>query len=231
LLSDDRRSDDNSGVEESHDLITSPKKKGKFNQKLADRDTGERHVPHAVQASVDDMGDVGQGNEGEENNLAFLSLDSDTENLASLSFGSDTEYLAETYFIVDSEVKWNGSLALGSLLQPGTIETVTLVLDEQFVERRVFFPVFARYFLARGQSFEIMIEELFKHKASPNDKPPLVLSAEVPRLRHIAHKRMGYLRATYRLFKDAISETERDNRAFVKLHRKMCVKHYHALIP
>jgi hypothetical protein len=76
-----------------------------------------------------------------------------------------------------------------------------------------------------------MIEDLFKHKASQNDKPPLVLSAEVPRLRQIAHKRMGYLRATYRLFKDTVSETEKDNRALLKSHMKMCVKHYHALIP
>jgi hypothetical protein len=42
---------------------------------------------------------------------------------------------------------------------------------------------------------------------------------------------MGYLRATYRLFKDTVSETEKDNIALVKLHMKMCVKHYHALIP
>jgi hypothetical protein len=128
----------------------SPKKKGKFNQKWADGETGERHVPPAVQASIDR--DVGRGNDGEENNLAPLSLDYDTENLASLSFGSDTEYLAERYFIVDSEVKRNGSLALGSLLQPETIETVMSVLEEQFVERKVFFPVFARYFLARGNN-------------------------------------------------------------------------------
>jgi hypothetical protein len=153
------------------------------------------------------------------------------ENLASLSFGSDTEYLAETYFIADSEVKRNGSLALGSLLLPETIEMVMLELEEQFVERKVFFPVFARYFLARGRLFEIIIEDLFKHKASQNNKPPLVLSPEVPRLRHIAHKRMGYLRATYRLFKDTVSETEKDNRALVKSHMKMCVKHYLALIP
>jgi hypothetical protein len=50
-------------------------------------------------------------------------------------------------------------------------------------------------------------------------------------LRHIAHKRMGYLRATFCLFKDTVSETEKDNRALVKSHMKMCVKHYHALIP
>jgi hypothetical protein len=86
-------------------LITSPKKKGKFNQKSVDGDTGERHVPPAVQASVDDMGDVGRGNDGEENNLASISLGSDAENLASLSFGLDTEDLAEMYVIVNSEVK------------------------------------------------------------------------------------------------------------------------------
>jgi hypothetical protein len=121
---------------------------------------------------------------------------------------------------------------MGSLLRPGIIKAVTSALDEQFVERTVFFPVFTRYFLARGRSFKIMIEDLLKHReASQNNKPPLVLSADGPRLRHIAHKRMGYLRATYRLFKDTVSETEKDNIALVKLHMKMCVKHYHALIP
>jgi hypothetical protein len=77
-----------------------------------------------------------------------------------------------------------------------------------------------------------MIEDLLKHReASQNEKPPLVLSADGLRLRHIAHKRMGYLRATYRLFKDTVSETEKDNIALVKLRMKMCVKHYHTLIP
>jgi hypothetical protein len=114
LLSDDQGSEDNSGIAESHDLIMSPKKKGKFNQKLAGGDTGEQHVPPAGHASVDDMGDVGRGNDGEENNLASLSLGSDTENLASLKFGSDTEYLAETYVIVNSVVKQNGSIAMES---------------------------------------------------------------------------------------------------------------------
>jgi hypothetical protein len=166
------------------------------------------------------MEDVGQGNDGEENNLA------------SLSFGSDTEYLAETYVIVDSEVKQNGSLEMGSLLRPGIIRAVMSALDEQFVEPKVFFRVFTRYLLARGQLFHIMIEDLLKHKKdSQNNKPHLVLSADVLRLRHIARKRMGYLRAMYHLFKDTVSETEKDNRALVKSHMKMCVKHYHALIP
>jgi hypothetical protein len=104
---------------------------------LPDRDTGERHVPPEVQASVDDMEDVGRGNDGEGNNLA------------SLSFGSDTEYLSETYVVVDSELKINGSIGMGSLLRPGSIKAVTSALDEQFVERTVFFPVFTRYLLAR----------------------------------------------------------------------------------
>jgi hypothetical protein len=94
LLSDDQGSEDNSGVAESHDLIASPKKKGMFHQKSADGDTGERHVPPVVQASVDDIEGVGRGNDGEGNNLASLSLGSDAEDLASLSFGSNTEYLA-----------------------------------------------------------------------------------------------------------------------------------------
>jgi hypothetical protein len=82
ILSDDHWSEDNSGVAESQGLVTSLKKRGKFVQKLPNGDTGERHVPPEVQASVDDMEDVGRSNEGEGNNLA------------SLSFGSDTEYLS-----------------------------------------------------------------------------------------------------------------------------------------
>jgi hypothetical protein len=60
-----------------------------------------RDVQPVVQAPVDDMEDVGRGNDGEEIKLASLSLGLDTEKLVSLSFGSDTEYLAETYVIVD----------------------------------------------------------------------------------------------------------------------------------
>jgi hypothetical protein len=62
-------------------------------------------------------------------------------------------------------------------------------LDEKFVEHTVFFMIYNRYFLALGRLFIIMIEDLLKHKeASQSDKPPLVLSADVPRLRHIAQK-------------------------------------------
>jgi hypothetical protein len=46
---------------------------------------------------------------------------------------------------------------------------------------------------------------------------------------------MGYLKATYRLFKDTVSGNDRDNIgvniALIKLHIKMCLKHYQALIP
>jgi hypothetical protein len=77
-----------------------------------------------------------------------------------------------------------------------------------------------------------MIEDLLKHReTSQNDEPPLVLKDAVLRLRHIANKRMGYLRATYRLFKDTVSETEQDSIALMKVCMKMCIKQYHALIP
>jgi hypothetical protein len=100
----------------------------------------------------------------------------------------------------------------------------------------VFFPAFTRYFLARGLLFKIMIAELLKHReASQNKGPPLILRPDIRRLRHIAHKRMGYLKATYRLFKDTVSGNNRDDKgnniALIKLHMKMCIKHYHALIP
>jgi hypothetical protein len=109
-------------------------------------------------------------------------------------------------------------------------------LEEQVVERTVFFPVFTRYFLARGRSFKIIVADLLKHReASQNERPPLILRADVPRLRHILHKRLGYLRDTYCLFKDTVSGNDRDkigvNISLIKLHMKMCLKHYQALIP
>jgi hypothetical protein len=116
------------------------------------------------------MEGVGRGNDGEENNLA------------SLSFGSDTEYKAETYVIIDSEVEHNGSLAMGSLLRPRIIKAVKSALDDQFVECKVFFLIFTSYFLTREQLFQIMIENLLEHReTSQNEKPPLVLSDNVPR--------------------------------------------------
>jgi hypothetical protein len=139
---------------------------------------------------------------------------------------------AERYAIIDSEVDQIGSLAMESRLRPGIITAVTSALDKQVVERRVFFPMFTRYFLAREQSLQLIIEDLLKHrKTSQNYERPLVLKDDIPCLRHIANKRMGYLRATYRLFKYKVSEAEKDNIALMKLYMKMCSKQYHALIP
>jgi hypothetical protein len=67
---------------------------------------------------------------------------------------------AETYVIIDSEVDQNGSLATESLLPPRIIKEVTSALDEQCVAHTVLFPVFTTYFLAREQSFQIMIKDL-----------------------------------------------------------------------
>jgi hypothetical protein len=44
------------------------------------------------------------------------------------------------------------------------------------------------------------------------------------------HKKNN-LRDTYRLFKDTVSETEKDIIALMREHMKMCIKQYHALIP
>jgi hypothetical protein len=90
--------------------------------------------------------------------------------------------------------------------------------------------------MARVRSFEIMIADLLKHReANQNNRPPLILRDDIPRLRHIVHKGMRYLKTTYRLFKDTVSGNDRDdighNIALIKLHMKTCIKHYHGLIP
>jgi hypothetical protein len=194
-----------------------PNRKVKFDNESPDGKTGEQGVQPVVQGPVGGMKDVGRGNDGEE------------INLASLSFGSDTEYLTETYVIVDPEVEQNGSLEMESLLGPEIIGAVTSALDEQFGGQRVFFPMFTRYFLAREQSFKMMIEDLLKHReARRNGDPPLVLKDDVLRWRNIANKRMGYLKETYRLFKDKVSETEKVNITLLILYMKMCFKQYHA---
>jgi hypothetical protein len=208
------------GVASSKGLAVNPNRKGRFHNKLPDGEAGEQNIPLVVQAPVAGVGDVGWGNDDEEINLASLSL------------GSDTEYLERTYVIADPKVERNGSLAMESLLEPEITKAVTSVLDKQFVEQRVLLRTFTRYFLAKERSFQIMIEDLLRHReTSHNDKPPLVFKYNVPRLRHIANKGMGYLRATYHLFKDTVSETEQYNIALMRLCMKMCIKQYHALIP
>jgi hypothetical protein len=100
---------------------------------------------------MEDVGRGGNDDEGDDLRLtpsAYTSLN--RVGSVSLSFGSDTDYLSDTYVIINAEVKRNGSLETGSLLLPGIIQTVTLALEEQVVERTVFFPVFTRYLLAQG---------------------------------------------------------------------------------
>jgi hypothetical protein len=76
---------------------------------------------------------------------------SSDENDSSLSFGSDADFLlGETYAIMDPEVKRDGSLSFGSLLHLGIIQAVTQALDEDVVQKNVFFPVFTRYFQSKG---------------------------------------------------------------------------------
>jgi hypothetical protein len=98
--------------------------------------------------------------------------------------------------------------------------------------KNVFFPVFTRYFQSKGKAFENMIADLLHHReANQNGGAPLILRVDVPRLRQIANKRMGFLKATYRAFKVSASVEEKANTELIKVHMKMCVKHYHSLIP
>jgi hypothetical protein len=158
-----------------------------FYQKSSEGDTGELHVPPALQAPVQAFEDVGRGGDDDEgDNPRDLNSSADTapntDGSASLSFGSDTEYLSDIYVIIDDKVKSNFSLANGSLLQPQIIQTLKLALEKQVVNSPVFFPVFSRYFLARGRSFKIMIADLLKQgEASQNKRSPLILRADVPR--------------------------------------------------
>jgi hypothetical protein len=122
------------GITSSKGLAMNPNRKGGFDNKSPDGETGEQDITPVVQAPVAGMGDVGRGNDDEEINLASLSFGSDTKKLVLLSLGSDTEYLAEMYVIVDPKLERNGSLTMESLLQPGIVEIVTSALDEQFVE-------------------------------------------------------------------------------------------------
>jgi hypothetical protein len=151
---------------------------------------------------------------------------------ASLSFSSDTDFLSDTYVIVDPEVKRNGTVVLESLLHPAVIMNIMAFLDEEPAQQTVFFPAFSRYFVARVKSYENMIEDLIWHReAHQNGGAPLIFFLDVPKLRRIAHKRMGFLKATYRIFKDSSTTIEQPNIDLIKTYMKACVRHYHALLP
>jgi hypothetical protein len=42
---------------------------------------------------------------------------------------------------------------------------------------------------------------------------------------------MGFLKATYRFFKDLISPDKKHNIELIKTYMKVCVQHYHSLLP
>jgi hypothetical protein len=68
------------------------------------------------------------------------------------------------------------------------------------------------------------VADLIHHtEANQNGGAPLIVRADVPKLRQIAHKRMGFLKATYRIFKDLISPDEKQNIELIKKYMKVCV--------
>jgi hypothetical protein len=78
----------------------------------------------------------------------------------------------------------------------------------------------------------MMVADLLRHReANQNVGAPLILRADVPRLREIAHIRMKLTRTTYRLYKDMVPQQDEENINLIWLHMKNCMKHYHALLP
>jgi hypothetical protein len=77
-----------------------------------------------------------------------------------------------------------------------------------------------------------MISDLIRHReANQNGGAPLIDRTDVPNLRRIAHKRMGFLKVTYRIFKDSATAIEQPNIDLIKTYMPACVRHYHALLP
>jgi hypothetical protein len=164
LVSHNQESENTSSIKLSKRLRTSPRKKGRFNQKEPEGDTdsdrsrsggqklstaGEPKVQTDIQAPG--VGDDDEGNEFRLTPSGDTSLNSGGS--ASLSFSSDTEYLSDTYVISHAEVKKNGILETGSLLPPGATQAITLALDEEVVERTVFFPSFYKVFSGTSAMF------------------------------------------------------------------------------
>jgi hypothetical protein len=159
-------------------------------------------------------------------------MPSSPSSVDSLSFGSDSEFMSDMYTIVDAEVRKNGSLVLESLLHPGLIQDVTATLVEEVTNITVFFPTFTRYFLAKGRSFEMMVADLLRHRESnQNGGEPLILRADVQRLRDIANRQMRFAKQTYRMYKEMVPQQTQDNMQLIRIHMKTCMKHYHALLP
>jgi hypothetical protein len=180
----------------SQGLATSPKKKGRFDQKSPDGHTGELHVLPAVTRYF-------------------------------LARGRSFKIMIEDLL----KHRQDSQNERSPLILRAQVQRLRHIAHKRMVYIRATYCLFKNT-VSETEKDNIALVKLHMHREdSQNERPPLILRAQVQRLRHIAHKRMGYTRATYRLFKNTVSETEKDNIALVKLHMKMCVKHYHSLIP
>jgi hypothetical protein len=177
----------------SSGLADSPRKRKASG---SDKDEGAKQTKRGTGSKVTLAAETG-GRDSDHPIEEGGSSPSDISNSSLLGFGSDTDFLSDMYAIIDSEVKRDGSIVLESLLQPGAIQQVTQLLEAEREERRVMFPVFTRYFLARGRASENMIADLLNYRESnQNGGAPLNLRTDVPRLRQIAHMRMVYANKT-----------------------------------
>jgi hypothetical protein len=228
------------GVKPSQGSAKSPTKRKSARKEGTDAPSSAKKTGGAPNPVVDQQrpagGPVGgDGDEVVQEEAGESTHDSDADkssDSASLSFGSDTDLLSDVYVIVDPEVERNGMVVLESLLRPAAIMNILAILDEEPDQRTVFFPAFSRYFVAKGKSYENMIADLIRHReANQNGGAPLIVRTDVPKLRKIAHKRMGFLKATYRIFKDSSATIEQPNIDLIKTYMKVCVIHYHALLP
>jgi hypothetical protein len=139
-------------------------------------------------------------------------MPSSPSSVDSLIFGPDSEFMSDMYTIVDAEVKKNGSLVLESLLRPGKIQDIKATLAEEVTNITVFFPTFTRYSLAKGRSFEMMVADLLRHRESnQNGGKPLILQADVQRLRDIANRQMRFAKQTYLSYKEMVPQQAQDN--------------------
>jgi hypothetical protein len=117
-------------------------------------------------------------------------------------------------------------------LRPRIIQDVEITLEEEVVAANVFFTVFARYFLAKRKSFQMMVADLLRHReVNQNGGAPLILRADVQRLREIAHKRMAIVKTTYKSYRAMNPPQDKDNVDIIRLHMRTCIKNYHTLLP
>jgi hypothetical protein len=77
-----------------------------------------------------------------------------------------------------------------------------------------------------------MVAYLLRHReVNQNGGAPLILRADVQKLREIAHKRMAFVKTTYQSYRSMNPPQYKDNVDIIRLHMKTCIKNYHALLP